>query len=68
MWALYLVTEISGNELRFTLKRIYMDADGGYMWNINKKRGPREIVRINEKSLKNGPEVTGTLTITNIDG
>ncbi|MBA7544681.1 hypothetical protein ES705_37042 [subsurface metagenome] len=64
----YLVAEISGNEFRLTLKRIYMDVDGGYMWNLNKERGPREIVRIHDGTLKNGPEVTGTLTITNIDG
>lgn len=64
----YLVGEVVRDELRLTLKRIYMDAEGDYMWNLNKNRGPREIVRINEKSLKNGPEITGTLTITNNNG
>ncbi|MBN1782191.1 metallophosphoesterase [bacterium] len=61
----YLVCEITGNQLNFTLKRIYMEVDGGYMWNVNKPRGPREIVRISEKSLSDGPEITGTLTIIN---
>ncbi len=60
----YLVGEYYGNELKLTMKRIYMDADGEYMWNVNKERGPREIVRINEQTLLNGPETTGTLTIT----
>jgi hypothetical protein len=63
----YLVGECNGNELKLTMKRIYMDADGEYMWNLNKERGPREIVRINQKTLINGPEITGTLTITNND-
>jgi hypothetical protein len=59
----YLVARVKGNELKLTMKRIYMDAQGEYMWNLNKDRGPRETVRINEKTLKNGPETTGTLTI-----
>jgi hypothetical protein len=59
----YLTGEVHGNELVLKMKRIYMDAQGDYMWNINKDKGPREIVKINEKSLKNGPEVTGTITI-----
>jgi hypothetical protein len=36
--------------LYLTLKRIYMDAKGDYMWNLNKDKGPREIVEINEKT------------------
>ena len=64
----YLVGEVIGDELRLTLKRIYMEVDGGYMWNVNKPKGPREIVRIGEKTLQNGPEITGTLTITNKNG
>jgi hypothetical protein len=59
----YLVGEVIGNDLHLTMKRIYMDAQGQYMWNLNKDKGPREIVRINEKTLRNGPETTGTLTI-----
>jgi hypothetical protein len=27
-----------------------MDAKGDYMWNLNKDKGPREIVEINEKT------------------
>ncbi|MDD3431738.1 MAG: hypothetical protein PHF38_06895, partial [Bacteroidales bacterium] len=59
----YLVARVNGNELTLHMKRLYIDAQGEYMWNLNKDRGPREIMRINEKSLKNGPETTGTLTI-----
>ncbi|MFK7981502.1 MAG: metallophosphoesterase [Saprospiraceae bacterium] len=59
----YLVASLNKNELNLTLKRLFMEVDGGYMWNVNKPRGPREIVRISDTSLKNGPEITGTLTI-----
>jgi hypothetical protein len=59
----YLVGEISDNEMKLTMKRIYMDAQGEYMWNLNKDKGPRELVHINNRTLKNGPEITGTLTI-----
>jgi hypothetical protein len=64
----YLVGQIEGNKLHFTLKRIYMNAEGDYMWNVNKPRGPREKVTIDPKTLKEGPEVTGTLTISLKDG
>ncbi|MBN2273567.1 MAG: metallophosphoesterase, partial [Bacteroidales bacterium] len=64
----YLVGEIVGDELILTMKRIYMDAEGEYMWNLNKDRGPRETVRISEKTLKEGPEITGTLTIRKTEG
>lgn len=64
----YLVGELSGNQLKLTMKRIYMHALGEYMWNVNKENGPREIVQINQKTLLNGPETTGTLTITNEGG
>jgi hypothetical protein len=45
-----------------------MNAEGDYMWNVNKPRGPREKVTIDPKTLKEGPEVTGTLTISLKDG
>lgn len=64
----YLVAEVKGNELSLQMKRIYMDAQGNYMWNLNKDKGPREKVSINERSLVNGPEVTGTLTIRKENG
>lgn len=64
----YLVGEVQGNELRLCMKRIYMDAGGEYMWNLNKDKGPRESVKINKKTLLNGPEITGTLTIINKNG
>lgn len=59
----YLVIEVKENEMNLSLKRIYIDSKGDYMWNLHKDKGPREIVNINEKSLRNGPEITGTLTI-----
>ena len=59
----YLVGEVKGNDLILKMKRIYMDALGEYMWNVNKAKGPREIVQINERTIKNGPEITGILTI-----
>lgn len=61
----YLVGEVVGNELRLQMKRIFMDASGDYMWNLNKDKGPREVVRIHARTLKNGPEITGTMTIVN---
>lgn len=64
----YLVGEVVGNDLNLTLKRIYMDASGEYMWNVNKDKGPNETVTINERSLRDGPEITGTLTIRNLKG
>jgi hypothetical protein len=59
----YLVCRIEGNNMYLFMKRIYMDATGDYMWNINKERGPRERMVINEKSVVNGPETVGTITI-----
>jgi len=59
----YLVIEVKENEMNLSLKRIYIDSQGEYMWNLHKEKGPREIVKINEKSIKHGPEITGTLTI-----
>ncbi len=64
----YLVGEVTGDELNLTLKRIYMDASGEYMWNVNKDKGPNETVTINQLTLDNGPEITGTLTIRNRNG
>ena len=64
----YLTGIVQGDSLVLAMKRIWMDATGNYMWNLNKDRGPRESVRINEKTLTNGPEVTGTLTIIHKNG
>ncbi|MBN1185545.1 MAG: metallophosphoesterase [Bacteroidales bacterium] len=64
----YLVGEVCGDTLKLQMKCIYMDAKGGNMWNLNKDKGPQERVEINEKTLKNGPEITGTLTIINKNG
>jgi hypothetical protein len=64
----YLVGRVEGNRMELRLKRIYMDASGEFMWNLNKDRGPREKMRINERTLRDGPETTGTLTIIHDGG
>ncbi|MDZ7260715.1 MAG: metallophosphoesterase [candidate division KSB1 bacterium] len=64
----YLVAEIRNDNLYLTLKRIYLDAKGDYMWNLNKDKGPREIVEINEKTLIDGPVTIGNLTISKSHG
>ena len=48
----YMVCEATDDEMKLTLKAIYMEVDGGHIWNVNKPNGPREIVRIQERSLK----------------
>lgn len=64
----YLVGSVVGNKMTLTLKRIYMDASGDFMWNINKNRGPQQRMMINEKTVRNGSEVTGVLVIENSNG
>ena len=59
----YLVCKIEGDNMYLFMKRIFMDATGDYMWNLNKERGPREKVNINEKSVAEGLEIVGTMTI-----
>lgn len=38
------------------------------MWNINKGRGPREIVRISPQTREQGPQTVGTLVIDTTNG
>jgi DNA repair exonuclease SbcCD nuclease subunit len=64
----YLVGRVEGNRMELSLKRIRFTASGEFMWNLNKDRGPRETVRINDETLSNGPETTGTLTIVREGG
>ena len=64
----YLVANMENNNLNLEMKRIYKDASGGHMWNVNKPRGPREIVEINSKTLQNGPEIIGEITINKKNG
>lgn len=63
----YLVCSMQNNNLNLEMKRIYMDASGDFMWNVNKPRGPREVVKINQKTLENGPKTIGTITINKKD-
>ena len=60
-----MVAKTEGDRLVLTLKRLYTEVGDGYMWNLNKNKGPREEVRIAQQSIDKGPEVTGTLIIQN---
>ncbi|MBN2612348.1 MAG: metallophosphoesterase [Bacteroidales bacterium] len=59
----YLVIEVAGKKLNLKMKSFRMEAGGEHMWNLHKDRGPMEIVRIPEEVKKEGPQITGTLTI-----
>lgn len=64
----YLVANIDGDKMTLNMKRIYTEVGDGYMWNLHKVKGPREEVRIAQRSLENGPEITGTLIIEHKPG
>lgn len=64
----YLVANIERNRLTVQLKRLYTEAGGGYMWNLNKNKGPREEMRFTRQSIETGPEITGTLVIEHAKG
>ena len=59
----YMVINITEKEMTLTMKSFPMKAGGDNMWNLHKVNGPREIVTISDKTKKNGPQITGTLTI-----
>ncbi len=64
----YLVIEVNDKTLNLKMKSFPMEAGGDYMWNLNKDRGPREIVKIPEEAIEKGPQITGTLTISKKNG
>ena len=64
----YLLAEVHPDKLVLTLKQIPFEFGGGDIWNINKRTGPRDIVRISEETRKKGFETVGTLTIDKSDG
>lgn len=59
----YLVGTVTPETMHVELKRVPLELEGGHMWNINKGRGPREIVRISEETRAKGPQTVGTLVI-----
>jgi len=59
----YLVARTEGNKLKVEMKQLKTEVGGGYMWNLNKNKGPREEFRFTDESIKNGPTITGTLVI-----
>ncbi|MBN2214811.1 MAG: metallophosphoesterase [Bacteroidales bacterium] len=64
----YLVMKVEGRRLNLEMKSFPMKAQGDYMWNLHKDRGPQEIVVIPDEVKAAGPGVTGTLTIDKRDG
>lgn len=59
----YLVCHVYGNRLEVQMKSFPMEAKGDHMWNLHKKNGPRESVEISAETKRNGPQVTGRVTI-----
>lgn len=59
----YLVVKVWPDKLELTMKEFPVDLKGGNIWNINKPKGPRQIVEIPEEVRKNGPRIIGTMTI-----
>jgi len=59
----YLVCNVYPDRLELQMKSFAMEARGGHMWNLNKDRGPRDIVEISDETKQAGPQTTGTLTI-----
>lgn len=59
----YLVCHVYPDRLELQMKSFPFICRGQFMWNLNKPRGPREIVQIPEHVLQTGPEIKGTLTI-----
>ncbi len=59
----YLVMQVEGKRMNLQMKSFPMKAQGDFMWNLHKDRGPQEIVVIPDDVKSAGPQVTGTLTI-----
>jgi DNA repair exonuclease SbcCD nuclease subunit len=59
----YLVCNVFPDRLELEMKSFPMEASGGYMWNLHKDRGPRDIVEISDETKQAGQQTTGTLTI-----
>ena len=59
----YLVCRVYPDRLYIEMKSFPMEAKGEYMWNLNKDKGPNEIVEIPKQTRREGPKTTGTLII-----
>ena len=55
--------EINKNKALIDLQARMAELEGGNIWNINKERGPREIVRISDETKRAGFQEVGTLVI-----
>ncbi len=64
----YLIIDVKPGEMILTMKSFEMEANGDNMWNLNKANGPREVVTIPTHVLKNGPKITGSVTIDKYEG
>jgi hypothetical protein len=64
----YLVMKIENKKLNLEMKSFPMKAQGDYMWNLHKDRGPQEIVKIPDEARAEGSKVIGTLTINKAGG
>jgi hypothetical protein len=64
----YFVAKVWPEKIELEIKEFPVTLGGGNIWNINKPKGPREIVGIPDDVIKNGPKVIGTLTIDKTGG
>ncbi len=64
----YLVGHSTPNGLKMTVKSFPMDVRGKRTWNMDKRGGPREIVRIPKKVRENGPETVGSIILQEKNG
>jgi hypothetical protein len=64
----YMVVKVWPEKMELEIKEFPVELKGGNIWNINKPKGPREIVEIPEAVRKNGPQVVGTMVIDKTNG
>ena len=64
----YMVVKVWPEKMELEIKEFPVELKGGNIWNINKPKGPREIVEISEAVRKNGPQVVGTMVIDKTNG
>jgi hypothetical protein len=67
----YLRGMVDSETLTLELLEFDVEYDGGYIGDHphrGPKNKPREIVRISEETLQNGPRLTGRLTLENRNG
>jgi len=64
----YLVGTVTPKQIHLELKQVPLKLEGGNIWNINKGRGPREIVRITDETKRQGPRTVGTMVVDKTGG